>query len=197
MEEAVQLCKHGSMLTSIRWITGHLAMLPFVLLFHIFSALFGKRAAKKYIGNLLTGVSEIVVGFGIPKIGKSEDFPEFKKKIIRNFRMYKLLYDVKVEKEDEQSVEFRILNCPFTSALKNYGAAELCRFACAGDFRIAHKNRDKWQFKRTHSNGTDGKCCDHTYYSLVSTIEDKEGKNEESRVEKRMPQAQTTVAQLL
>ena len=197
MEEAVQLCKHGLMLTSIRWITGHLAMLPFVLLFHIFSVFFGKRAAKKYSGTLLTGVSEIVVGFGIPKIDKSKDFPEFKKKIIRNFRMYKLLYDVKVEKEDERSVEFRILNCPFTSALKNYGAAELCRFACAGDFRIANKNRKKWLFKRTHSNGTDGKCCNHTYYSLVSDIEDKEGKNEEARVEKRVPQAQATVAQLL
>ena len=41
------------------------------------------------------------------------------------------------------------------------------------------------------------KCCNHTYYSLVSTIEDKEGKNEEAREEKRVPPAQTTVAQLL
>jgi hypothetical protein len=154
------------MINLLRWIIGHGITLPFFVGYKFSSLFFGKQSAKKLVGPLLTRMGVIFVGFGIPQINDKQEFQEFKRKIKRNFQMYRLLYDVEVNRETERSVEFRILNCPFVSALKDFGVSELCGFACAGDYVIAKENESKWKFKRTHSHGTDGQCCDHTYSSI-------------------------------
>ncbi len=154
------------MLFIIRWLAGHFFMLPFVLAYYVLSVPFGKQTARKTVGRLLTGLSETFLGLAMPKIHDSKEFPEFKKQVVRLFKGSKILYDVEVEKEGPDFVQLKLLNCPFTSALKDFGVSELCGYACAGDNRIAQKNKEKWKFRKTHSHGTDGKCCDHTYYSL-------------------------------
>jgi hypothetical protein len=157
------------MINLLRWIIGHIVMFPFFVAYKFCSIFFGKQSAKKIIGPLLTRMGVLFVGFGIPQINDKKEFQEFKRKIKRNFQMYHLLYDVEVKSETEYSVEFKILNCPFVSALKDLGVSELCTFACAGDYVIAKKNVSKWKFKRTHSHGTDSQCCDHTYSSIKET----------------------------
>lgn len=79
------------------------------------------------------------VGLGIPAIKDKTDFPQFQKQIKHNFKQYSLLYDIEIANEDNGSIEFRTLNCPFTSALKEYGVPQLCKFACAGDFLMQKK----------------------------------------------------------
>jgi hypothetical protein len=155
------------MLNSLRSIIGHTVMLPFSLCFRVFSLFIGKQKSAAKVGKILTKMAAIFLGAGIPSIADKGQFKAFKRKVIRNFKLlFKPLYDVEVISESNDSVEFKIINCPFTSALKNLGAQELCKFACAGDFMIANRNKSKWKFSRTHSLGTDGICCNHTYYSL-------------------------------
>jgi|WetSurMetagenome_2_1015567.scaffolds.fasta_scaffold425697_1 hypothetical protein len=151
-----------------RWIIGHVVMLPFSISFIFLSLFFGKPKAASLIGKILTKISVRFLGTLIPKMIDNDRFTDFKNKIIWNFQNFKVLYDVEVKNESDNFVEFKILNCPFTSALKNFGSKELCRFVCAGDFIVANKNRLNWKFSRTHSHGTDGKCCNHTYYSLAT-----------------------------
>lgn len=153
------------MLNTFRWIIGHAVMLPFSFSYFVLSKLLGRQKALAIVGKILTKVSVMSLGSIIPKM-HDNNFLDFKDKVIRNFCSHKLLYDVEVQSESNESVQFKILNCPFTSALKNLGTPELCRFACAGDFVIAKMNKNNWKFTRTHSLGTDGICCNHAYYSL-------------------------------
>jgi hypothetical protein len=160
--EAVNL----PMLNTLRWIIGHAAMMPFTFSYFALSVLLGRRKALSLVGKALSNVSVMSLGTIIPEMHNNDSFSDFKSRIIRNFSNYKLLYDVEIQSESDDFVEFKVLNCPFTSALKNFGTPELCRFACAGDFIIAKRNRSRWKFSRTHSHGTDGICCNHTYFSL-------------------------------
>jgi hypothetical protein len=173
----------------MRTIIGHAVMLPFFLCYRIFSIFMGKRKSAAKIGKILTKSAELFVGLGIPSIADKGQFMVFKNKVIRNFKMFKPLYDVEVISETDDSVEFQIQNCPFTSALKNFGAKELCKYACAGDFMIANRNRSKWKFSRTHSHGTDGICCNHTYCSLNYVEQQAQAKD--APVEEMPPRAQT------
>src|SRR5512141_72998 len=155
------------MVHNFRLIFGYAAMLPFSLCFRIVSLFMGKQRSAALVGKALTKISVLFLGSAIPNLSDKGQFEGFKRTIIRNFTVsFKPLYDVEVISESNGAVEFKILNCPFTSALKNLGAQELCKFACAADFMIAHRNKSKWKFSRTHSLGTDGICCNHTYYSL-------------------------------
>jgi len=159
-----------NLLSSVRLLSGIILMLPFVVLFRLSCLVLGKKRATKLAGSVVGKVAEIFVTFTIPKMNSGMDFSTFIDRAIKNFLSFSILYEVKVERQTDKLVEFRILNCPFVEGLKRLGAAELCKYACAADFRIADKNRMNWKFRRSHSLGTDGQCCDHTYCSLNSTV---------------------------
>lgn len=152
--------------TIIRWIFGHLVMLPFFFHFFIVSLCIGRKRAAGKTGKLLTSFSALWTSSAIPKMDSSKDFIGFKRRLIKNFMAYKFLYDIDVCEDTDGKVAFKINNCPFTSALKDYGAKELCRYACAGDFKVAKNNTSNWNFKRTHSHGTDGQCCNPAYFVM-------------------------------
>jgi len=171
------------MLATFRWIIGHALMLPFSFSYFVLSKLLGKQKALAIVGKMVTKVSVVSLNSIIPKM-HDNNFLDFKGKIIKNFSSYRLLYDVEVQSESDESVQFKILNCPFTSALKNLGTPELCRFACAGDFVIAKMNKNNWKFTSTHSLGTDGICCNHAYYSLDCKNNEAVEKNRNTREEK-------------
>jgi hypothetical protein len=154
-------------------------MLPFSIGFIIVSLFYGRRKSAALIGKVLTNTSAMFLESTIPKMSANDSFPDFKSNIIKAFKTSKLLYDIEIPSENDEFVEFKILNCPFTSALKDYGTTELCRFACAGDFIIANRNNTKWKFTRTHSHGTDGICCNHTYYSIHVKNKETEKKKQE------------------
>ncbi|MFP4415747.1 MAG: L-2-amino-thiazoline-4-carboxylic acid hydrolase [Chitinivibrionales bacterium] len=85
------------------------------------------------------------------------------------FTSLKSLYNFDVVEKNNTSIKFNVKNCPFAHALQSMGAPELGKFLCAGDFVVANHFKDTWKFKRTHSHGTDGQCCDHTYMAVESS----------------------------
>jgi hypothetical protein len=105
------------MLNTLRWIIGHAAMMLFSSSYFVLSVLLGRQKALSLVGKALSNVSVMSLGSIIPKMHKNDSFSDFKSRIIRNFSNYKLLYDVEIQSESDDFVEFKVLNCPFTSAL--------------------------------------------------------------------------------
>lgn len=151
------------MKTLVRFLLGFVIMLPFALLFHLESFFIGRKKAAGKTGRWLTTFSAWFISSTIPEWKAGNSFPDFRKGIIRNFAAFKIVYDIEVHSESESHVEFRINNCPFTTALTQYGCTILCKYACAGDFVVAKKHRGKWKFSRTHSHGTNSNCCNPRY----------------------------------
>jgi hypothetical protein len=141
-------------------------MLPFAALYLIMSIFIGIKKANLKTGKLLMNFSAAWIGTAIPKMNAQVDFMDFKNKIIKNFKMYEILYDMEIPTDSNGMVEFKILNCPFTTALRHFNVGNLCKYACAGDFAVAKKNKSNWRFCRTHSHGTDGECCNPIYSQL-------------------------------
>jgi hypothetical protein len=141
-------------------------MLPFAVLYFITSILIGNKKATIKTGKLLMKFAAAWLETVIPKMNDQYNFIDFKNNIIKNFKMYKTLYDTRITTDSNGIVEFKILNCPFTTALSHFGVKNLCKYACAGDFVVAKKNKSNWKFSRTHSHGTDGECCNPTYSKL-------------------------------
>jgi len=141
-------------------------MLPFSVYFLILSLFIGRKRAAGKTGKMITNFSALFINSMIPEMHNQSNFIEFKNTLIKNFMSYTFLYDIDIQEETNEKVAFKIHNCPFTSALKDYGTKELCKYACAGDFKIARNNKLNWQFKRTHSHGTDGQCCNPSYFMV-------------------------------
>lgn len=153
---------------AFRWLISHVAMAPYVVAYRLLSVIIGKRSARSIVGRLLTKFRRsITSGFSIDS--PSRRVSCIQGKAHKAFASNKKLYDIRVEVERSDRVEFKTISCPLATTLKNLGASELSKFACAADFIIANRNRDKWKFRRTHSHGTDGLCCNHTYMALDST----------------------------
>ena len=64
----------------------------------------------------------------------------------RNFRLWRLFYDIEVSKETRNVFKLCVSNCPFCEALNDFGLPRLSAYVCEGDGAIAQDNKDKWVF---------------------------------------------------
>jgi hypothetical protein len=150
----------------IRWIFGHTIALPFILIYRFLTIFMKKNNAINTAGKILTGFGVILGRMAIPNKKNQNKFIKFKNDLIHIFKKFRQMYDIDFVSESDNHVQIEISKCPITSALKNLGASELCKFLCACDFIIAKENKTRYLFSRTHSLGTDGKYCNHCFSSL-------------------------------
>lgn len=136
---------------------------PFMLSTVLLSAMTGRSRAVHVVGKMLTGLAVKFVGFAIPVIHSPEQFDRFRGKVKRNYSLFGILYDINVTKENSDTIQFNIHNCPFCETLLKYGFYDLSKYACAGDWVIAKENKDKWMFSRQQTIGTGGAFCNPTY----------------------------------
>jgi nitrogen regulatory protein PII-like uncharacterized protein len=148
----------------IRKITGLFVLLFVGILNKSMSVFWKKEKVDKIIGKILSKLSALMLSTLIPNVKNNNQFDKFKEKLKASFKLSEILYDYKIKEETENKIQFEIHYCPFTEALKNHKYPHLSKYLCAGDFIIAKKNKEKWDFKREHSLGTDGNYCNHAYF---------------------------------
>lgn len=151
------------MIKILSWLFVFVFTLPFVLQTYVLSLFLGKERAIHIIGRQLTSAGGIVAGLIVPRINSKQDFGVFKGKIKRNFLLFEKFLRLRIEDETQDKIEFRFQFCPVTKVLTIFGLSEICKYSCAGDWKLAKKNKENWTFTRKQTLGTGGTYCDHTY----------------------------------
>jgi hypothetical protein len=142
---------------------GFLFTLPFVLQTYSLIPFLGKKRAIRIIGKQLTSTAVLGLKLLIPRIHTKRDYSTFKQKVKRNFLLIGRLYHLKIEHETRDQIEFRFQFCPVSRMLTLFGLSDLCKYSCAGDWKIAKENKEYWTFSREQTIGTGGRYCNHTY----------------------------------
>jgi len=137
--------------------------LPFVLQTYALIPFLGKKRAIRMVGKQLTSAAATGSKLIVPRINSKQDFSIFKQKIKRNFLFFGVLHRLRIENETRDKIEFRFQFCPVTKAFTIFGLSELCKYSCAGDWKIAKENQEYWTFTREQTIGTGGSYCNHTY----------------------------------
>jgi hypothetical protein len=151
------------MIKILSWLLVFIYTLPFVLQTYTLRAFLGKKRAIQITGKQLTSAGGLVAGLIVPRVNSKHDFAIFREKIKRNFLLFEKILRVRIENETQDKIEFRIQFCPVTKMLTIFGLSEICKYSCAGDWKLAKKNRGNWEFTRKQTIGTGGSYCDHTY----------------------------------
>ena len=137
--------------------------LPFVLQTYALTPFLGKKRAIRIVGKQLILAAALVAKLIVPRINSKLDFSIFKQKIKRNFLFFGKLLRLRIENETQDKIEFRFQFCPVTKMLTIFGLSELCKYSCAGDWKLAKENKEYWTFTREQTIGTGGSYCNHTY----------------------------------
>jgi hypothetical protein len=151
------------MIEILSWLFVFVFTLPFVLETYALGSFLGKKRAIQITGRQLTSAGGFVAGLIVPRVNSKQDFAVFREKIKRNFLLFEKILRVRIENETQDKIEFRIRFCPVTKMLTIFGLAGICKYSCAGDWKLAKKNRENWTFTRNQTIGTGGAYCDHTY----------------------------------
>lgn len=137
--------------------------LPFVLQTYALKLFLGEKRAIRIVGRQLVLAGALVAKLIVPHINSKLDFPIFKQKIKRNFLFFSKLLHLRIENETQDKIEFKFKFCPVTKILTTFGLSELCKYSCAGDWKLAKENKEYWTFTREQTIGTGGPYCNHTY----------------------------------
>ncbi len=137
--------------------------LPFILQTYALRLFIGKKRAIRIVGRQLILAGSLVAKLIVPRINSKLDFPIFKQKIKRNFLFFRKLLHLRVENETQDRIEFKFNFCPVAKILMAFGLSELCKYSCAGDWKLAKENKEYWIFEREQTIGTGGLYCNHTY----------------------------------
>ena len=136
---------------------------PFILQVYVLTPFLGKERAIQIVGQQLTLAASFVAKLIVPRVNSKLDFSIFQQKIKRNFLFFGKLYHLRVVKETRDTIEFRFRFCPVSKIFTIFGLSDLCKYSCAGDWKLAEKNKDYWTFNRDQTIGTGGLYCNHTY----------------------------------
>jgi hypothetical protein len=148
---------------SLRIFVDLMIAFPFVFSTLFLSMFIGKQRSVEYIGPFVSRFAKFLVVLSVPNIKKPEEFELFKSRLKRRFSFWKPLYDISYILDDNNTLKINILNCPFCEMFQKFGLMELSKYACEGDWAVAHDNSEKWNFTRTTEIGTGGQYCDNTY----------------------------------
>lgn len=151
------------MIKILSWLFVFIFTLPFVLQTYALRSFLGKKRAIQIIGKQLTSAGGLVAGLIVPRVNSKQDFAIFRGKIKRNFLFFEKFLRLRIENETQDKIEFRFQFCPVTKMLTIFGLPEICKYSCAGDWKLAKKNKENWKFTRKQTIGTGGSYCDHTY----------------------------------
>ncbi len=151
------------MIKILSWLLVFIYTLPFILQTYALRSFLGKKRAIQITGRQLTSAGGFVAGLIVPRMSSKQDFAIFREKIKRNFLLFEKILRVRIENETQDKIEFRFQFCPVTKMLKIFGLSEICKYSCAGDWKLAKKNRGNWTFTRKQTIGTGGLYCDHSY----------------------------------
>ncbi|WP_027183102.1 L-2-amino-thiazoline-4-carboxylic acid hydrolase [Desulfovibrio inopinatus] len=146
-----------------RKLIGIIVVLPFVIAIKTLSIFMSQQKAIEKIGPIVTVIAKQTLKYWVPTICVPNEFDAFPQKMKRNFKLWRLFYDIEVSEENSNVFKLFISNCPFCEALNSFGFPNLSAYICEGDWAIAHDNSDKWIFERAHQIGTGDSFCDHTY----------------------------------
>lgn len=136
---------------------------PVILITYICSLFVGKERAERLMGPILKFFTVQVLKVLVPSIKARDDFHLFTPKMRAKFVLWKPLWDVRVDYEDENTCRLHISNCPFCEVLKGMKLPLLAGSVCEADWILAQKNADKWIFERTSQIGTGDTYCNSTY----------------------------------
>jgi hypothetical protein len=137
--------------------------LPFVLQTYALRLFLGQKRAIRIVGKQLVLEVKLVAKLIVPRINSKMEFPLFKQKIKRNFLFFRKLLHLRIENETKDRIEFKFNFCPVAKILTSFGLSELCKYSCAGDWKLAKENKEYWIFEREQTIGTGGLYCNHTY----------------------------------
>lgn len=137
--------------------------LPFVLQAYALRLFLGQKRAIRIVGRQLVLAGTLVAKLIVPRINSKFEFPIFKQKIKRNFLFFRKLLHLRIENETKDRIEFKFNFCPVAKILTTFGLSELCKYSCAGDWKLAKENKEYWIFTREQTIGTGGHYCNHTY----------------------------------
>jgi hypothetical protein len=137
--------------------------LPFILQTYALRPILGKKGAIRVVGRQLILAGTLVAKLIVPHINSKFEFPIFKRKIKRNFLFFRKLLHLRIENETKDRIEFKFNFCPVAKILIVFGLSELCKYSCAGDWKLAKENKEYWIFEREQTIGTGGPYCTHTY----------------------------------
>ncbi|NTW07277.1 MAG: L-2-amino-thiazoline-4-carboxylic acid hydrolase [Syntrophaceae bacterium] len=151
------------MIKILAWLLVFIFTLPFVLQTYVLTPFLGKKRAIRIVGRQLTSASVLAAKLIVPRINSKLDFSIFKERIKRNFLFFEKLLCLRIENETQDKIEFKFRFCPVTEMLKMLGLPELCKYSCAGDWKVAKENKEYWVFTRKQTIGTGGLYCNHTY----------------------------------
>jgi hypothetical protein len=151
------------MIKILSWFFVFLFVSPFVLQTYSLKLFLGKKRAIRIVGKQLTSAAALFAKLIVPRINSKLDFLIFKQKIKRNFLFFGKLHHLKIENETQDKIEFRFQFCPVSKMLTLFRLSELCKYSCAGDWKIAKENKEYWTFTREQTIGTGGLYCNHTY----------------------------------
>lgn len=151
------------MIKILSWLFVFIITLPFVLQTYALIPFIGKKRAIRIVGKQLILAAASGAKLIVPRINSKLDFSIFKQKIKRNFLFFRKLLRLRIENETQDKIEFRFQFCPVTKMLTIFGLSELCKYSCAGDWKLAKENKEYWTFTRKQTIGTGGSYCNHTY----------------------------------
>jgi hypothetical protein len=146
-----------------RQVIGLITVLPTAFKVWATTPFLGKERAVAYWGPGMTAMAKWSLRFWVPQIASAADFDLFQTKMKANFRLWRPLFDIHIEREDHHIFQLKVKNCPFCQALFRVGLPELAPYVCQGDWEKARDNADKWVFERNCQIGTGDSYCDHTY----------------------------------
>jgi hypothetical protein len=151
------------MIKILSWLFVFIITLPFILQTYALTPFLGKKRAIRIVGKQLILAAASGAKLIVPRINSKLDFSIFKQKIKRNFLFFRKLLRLRIENETQDKIEFRFQFCPVTKMLTIFGLSELCKYSCAGDWKLAKENKEYWTFTRKQTIGTGGSYCNHTY----------------------------------
>ena len=137
--------------------------MPLILSIAVRSVFWGKENTIRAVGPSLTRAAKRSLRYWVPDIRDASQFDDFKKSMKRNFALWRILYDVDIVEDSQDTFKIQVRNCPFCEVFTFVGLSGLNKYICKADWEIAEDNRGKWQFARNCTIGAGDPFCDHTY----------------------------------
>jgi hypothetical protein len=155
--------KGGSMKRLVRNTITFVILSPVIFITYMCGIFIGKERAERLMGPVLRFFTVQVLKVLVPSIKGGDEFHLFTPKMRAKLVLWKPLWDVRVDYEDENTCRLYVSNCPFCEVLKGMRLPLLARSVCEADWVLAKKNAHKWMFERTCQIGTGDTYCDSTY----------------------------------
>ena len=147
----------------IRRIVAFAIMSPILIVVFITSIFTNREKAVIFWGPTLTSITKVTLRIFVPKIRSKDEFNHFKSKLKSYFWRWRVFFTVSVEKETDDLIKLKVLNCPFCEVIQFFGYKEMAPYVCKADWKLAKQYQKIWEFDRVNEIGKGDLFCDTTY----------------------------------